>query len=40
MHMSKTIRVSEETHERLRALGSKGETFEEIIVDLLQADEK
>lgn len=38
--MAKTIRVSEETHERLKARGSKGETFEEIIADLLERNEK
>jgi len=34
----KLIRVSEETHQRLTDLGRKGETYEEIIVRLLQQD--
>lgn len=32
----KLIRVSEETHQRLTDLGKKGETYEEIIVRLLE----
>ena len=36
----KTIALSEETHEKLRALGEKGESFEEIILKLLKEAKK
>ena len=32
----KTIKVSDETHEALRKLGIKGETFDEIIQKLIK----
>lgn len=35
----KLIRVSEETHRELTALGRKGETYEEIIIRLLKSSE-
>jgi len=34
-----TIRVSEPTKERLRKRGAKGETYEEIVVELLEIAE-
>ena len=33
--MKKTLKISEETHERLKRLGRKGETFDDIIRSLL-----
>lgn len=33
--MKKTLKISEETHKRLKNLGSKGETFDDIIRRLL-----
>lgn len=35
-----TIRVSDETHERLRKLGSKGDSYEDIIRRLLDEVEE
>jgi len=34
--MGKTIRVSEETHEKLTELGKKGEAYNKIISRLLE----
>ena len=34
-----TIRVSESTKERLRKRGTKGDTYEEIVVELLEIAE-
>ena len=33
--MKKTLKISEETHRRLKRLGRKGETFDDIIKRLL-----
>ncbi|KXA96079.1 hypothetical protein AKJ37_06065 [candidate division MSBL1 archaeon SCGC-AAA259I09] len=33
--MKKTIKINEETHRRLKSLGKKGETFDDIIRRLL-----
>ncbi len=33
--MKKTLKISEEAHERLKRLGRKGETFDDIIKRLL-----
>jgi len=33
--MVKTLKISEETHARLSKLGSIGETFEDVIITLL-----
>lgn len=35
MAKKKTLKISEETHERLKSLGNKGETFDDIIRRLL-----
>jgi predicted CopG family antitoxin len=35
----KTIVVKDETHEKLRKLGEKGETFDEIITRLISVQE-
>ena len=37
--VEKTVKVSQETHERLTKLGVKGETYEDIIVSLLEETE-
>lgn len=37
--MDKFIRVREETHKRLTNLGKKGETYDEIIIRLLELGE-
>jgi predicted CopG family antitoxin len=36
--MLKTLKISEETHKRLVAIGKKGETFDGIIVRLLDGE--
>ena len=33
--MVKTIRLSEETHKRLEEFGNKGDSFEDIVIRLL-----
>ena len=38
--MIKTIRLSEDTHTRLNKLGRRGETYEDIIVRLLDKFEE
>jgi predicted transcriptional regulator len=41
--MTKTIRVSDELHERIRRLGMKGEKYEEIVekaINLLEKSRK
>lgn len=35
-----TIRVTKDTKERLRKRGSKGDTYEDIVVELLKVAEK
>jgi len=40
MKKSCTIKVSEETKERLRKRGEKGMTYEDIIIDLLKKAEE
>jgi len=34
--MVKTIKVSNETHQKLSEIGKKGETYEDIIIRLLK----
>ena len=34
--MIKTIRITEETHQKLKDAGKKGQTFEDIILRLLE----
>ena len=38
--MQTTIQVSKETRERLKKIGSKGQTYDEIIVKLLEIGQK
>lgn len=35
-YMVKTIRISDNTHAELEKLGTKGETFEEILLKLIK----
>ena len=37
--MVKTIKISNETHQRLSKIGHKGETYEDIIIRLLKYKE-
>jgi predicted CopG family antitoxin len=38
--MVKTIKISNETHDKLRKMGKKGETYEQIILKLLEGYKK
>ena len=38
--MNKTLKISEETHKRLKRLGRKGETFDDIIRRLLPPESR
>ena len=40
MEEKTTIRVSQCTHDKLASLGSKGETFEDIILKLIELAKK
>jgi len=40
MEKKTTIRVSQSTHDKLASLGRKGETFEEIILRLIELAKK
>lgn len=36
VHMTKTIRISDDVHSRLDAMGKRGETFSDIIDRLIE----